>query len=75
MVSLIIWLYIEQSAEKMAQRLRVGRVAQLRARLMGLRRRKEAVMLTLLAEEERIRAERRRIILRLVSDYSEDASD
>jgi len=57
-------LYIEQSAEKIPpQRLRVGRVAQLRARLMGLRRREEAVMLALLAEEERIRAERRRIIL------------
>jgi len=63
-------LYIEHSAEKMAlippQRLRVGRVAQLRARLMGLRRREEAVMLALLAEEERISAERRRRILRLV---------
>ena len=72
-------MYIEQSPEKMAlipsQRLRVGRVAQLRARLIGLRRRKEAVMLAFLAEEEMIRAERRRIIFRLVSDYSEDASD
>jgi len=57
------------------QRLRVGRVAQLRAGLMSLRRREEAVMLTLLAEEERIRAEKRRRILRLVSDYSEDAYD
>jgi len=73
-------LYIEQSAEKIgveygAQRLRVGRVAQLRARPMGLRRMEEAMMLALLAEEERIRAERRRRILRLVPDYSEDASD
>ena len=42
---------------------------------MGLRRREEAVMLALLAEEERIRAERRCRILRLVPDYSEDASD
>jgi len=32
-------------------------------------------MRALLAEEEMIRAERRRIILRLVSDYSADASD
>jgi len=67
-------LYIEQSAKKMAliplQRLRVGRVAQLRARLIGLRRREEAV-----AEEEGIRAERRRRILQLVLDYSEEASD
>lgn len=38
----------------------MGRVAEMRARLMGLRRREEAVMLALLAEEERIRAERRR---------------
>lgn len=58
----LIWLYI---AEKLAlippQSLtRVGRDAELRARLMGMRRREEAVMLTLLAEEERIRAERRR---------------
>jgi len=53
----------------------VGRVAELRARLMSLRRREEAVMLALLAEEKRIRAERRRKILRLVSEYSEDASE
>ena len=53
-----------------SQRLRLGRVAQLRARLIGLRRREEAV-----AEEEGIRAERRRRILQLVLDYSEEASD
>ncbi len=41
------------------ERLHVGRIAELRARLRGLRRREEAVMLALVAEEERLEAERR----------------
>jgi len=56
-----MWLYIEHSLqlckEVDADSAPEGRVAELR--LISLSRREEAVMLALLAEEERIRAERR----------------
>ncbi len=41
------------------ERLRVGRIAEQRVRLRGLKRREEAVMLTLLAKEEGLKAHSR----------------